>query len=570
MNIKRYKHAILGLCCLSAFTACSDMLDTTSEMVEYDNSLSMPEDSLYSVMGIIKKMQVLADRTVLLGELRADLMTPTDRATTAIKDIARYDFNADNVYNNISDYYAVINNCNYFLAHADTLLQRLGKKIFEREYAVVKTYRAWTYLQLAKVYGRVPLVTTPVMTEEEAENAMQQNLVDINGVCDYFINDLRQYVDTDQPLYGMIDERNSLKFFIPVRVLLGEMCLWTGRYPEACQYLSQYLTMKNKPVYTGTRSTYWSVGTSLDFINAGIVTSSTSWLSLNADENISVIPMEKSEFDGVKSRLEDVFESSLNNDYYFQVTPSAGIMSLSAAQDYVYEVLSSGGIPTDTVRAPKVGLYRDYYRGDLRLGGVYSYRTVNRGEMSPYSPNVQYIDKTPSDFVTIYRVQYVYLMFAEALCRAGYPESAFCILKYGLRQQNIQRYIDERERVAIGDLLNFPDDVFTALNTQGIHARGCGDVRCDNLFRLPEPPAQLQAYEDTVQYRIPLVEDMIINEMALEMAFEGYRFYDLMRVAKRRDDMSYLALPVAMRNGTRDEGMYNLLMDENNWYLPKR
>lgn len=58
--------------------------------------------------------------------------------------------------------------------------------------------------------------------------------------------------------------------------------------------------------------------------------------------------------------------------------------------------------------------------------------------------------------------------------------------------------------------------------------------------------------------------------MALEMAFEGYRFYDLMRVAKRRDDMSYLALPVAMRNGTRDEGMYNLLMDENNWYLPKR
>ena len=61
---------------------------------------------------------------------------------------------------------------------------------------------------------------------------------------------------------------------------------------------------------------------------------------------------------------------------------------------------------------------------------------------------------------------------------------------------------------------------------------------------------------------------MIINEMALEGAFEGYRYYDLMRVALRRNDPAYLAKPVARRSGTVDAALESLLMDPKNWYLP--
>ena len=56
--------------------------------------------------------------------------------------------------------------------------------------------------------------------------------------------------------------------------------------------------------------------------------------------------------------------------------------------------------------------------------------------------------------------------------------------------------------------------------------------------------------------------------MALEGAFEGYRFYDLMRVALRRGDPSYLAMPVSRRNGDVDETLRSLLMNTANWYLP--
>ncbi len=572
MKIYRYMKAALALCLLAPVASgCSDMLDTESDMVEFveDNTLSTPEDTLYSVMGIIQRMQVIADRTVLLGEVRADLMAPTNKATTAIKQMAAHDFTTDNPYNSIADFYAVINNCNYFLANVDTAFVRLGKKIFEKEYAAVKTYRAWTYLQMAKIYGKVPLVTAPVLTEAEAALAMNKDISDITAICNYFIDDIKPYVDQYFPQYGTMDIFNSKKFFIPVRVLLGEMCLWTGRYQEAATYLNQYLTMKNEPVSTGTTRVTWYVS-DLNFATGFITSSgfSTDIASHNNVENISIIPMEDSEFDGVKSLLANVFESTINNDYYAQVVPSQGLLDLSAAQNYVL-LNQTSDTQKDTIYAPKTNLRDNLMRGDVRLYGTYSNNIVNRSETSRYSSEVQSIKKLTERFVSIYRVQEVYLLYAEALCRAGYPESAFCILKYGLREQMIERHISEKERELAAAFLNFSDEDFSEWNTRGIHSRGSGDIECDDsLYVIPTPMDSLASYEDTVQYRIPLVEDMIMTERALELAFEGRRYYDLMRIAMRRGDNSYLAAPIANRTGVKDEVMYNQLMDDNNWYLP--
>jgi len=65
------------------------------------------------------------------------------------------------------------------------------------------------------------------------------------------------------------------------------------------------------------------------------------------------------------------------------------------------------------------------------------------------------------------------------------------------------------------------------------------------------------------------LENQIIEERARELAFEGERFYDLMRVAKRRGDPAYLADKVASKfSGSEAENIRSLLMNEENWYLP--
>ena len=75
-----------------------------------------------------------------------------------------------------------------------------------------------------------------------------------------------------------------------------------------------------------------------------------------------------------------------------------------------------------------------------------------------------------------------------------------------------------------------------------------------------------------LNYQIEKVEDLIMQEEALEFAFEGYRFYDLMRVALRRNDPSYLADKVYQRKGAENVGVMRAaircdLTDTRNWYL---
>ena len=543
-------------------TACSDMLSTESEMVEFekDNTLNHPTDSVYSVLGIIGKMQIIADRTVLLGEVRADLMETTEAASADLKRIANFQFSEQNKYNTISDYYAVINNCNYFIANVDTALQRRGRNIFQYEYAAVKAFRAWTYLQLAQIYGAVPLVLTPVMTELEAQRAMEQERKGIMDICQYFINDLTPYAEVDLPRFGDINGMESQRFFIPMRALLGDLCLWAGQYQEAARWYHNYLTEKKNPILLNyTNRIQWN--NISEFVRP-----IDSYSTPNTQEVISYIPMEQRVFDGVVSDLPNIFNSTEENRFYFQLEPSIALRQLSAAQTYCLE--NKTATQTDTIYVPKNGLSQEILVGDLRLYSNYKSSSVVRDAYSEYGTANQTIQKISRQFVPTYRKSMVYLRYAEALNRAGFPQSAFTILKYGMCQENVLAHVDSIEQKRAGELIAFDANVFTKEQTIGIHSMGSGDTQDNAFYILPEPSTPLASRQDTIDYQIPLVEDFIVNEMALEGAFEGYRFYDLMRVSLRRNDPSYLATPISLRLGIKDESLFTLLMDTKNWYLP--
>lgn len=563
--LKRFNFYILAAALL--LTGCADLMETDSELVEYekDNHLDSPSDSVYSVMGIVYKLQTIADRTVILGEVRGDLTTVQAAASKDLKDIANFTVDTENAYNRISDYYAIINNCNYFLTNVQKDLVRHDRTVFEREYAAVKGFRAWTYLQLAQIYGEIPLVTEPLLTEDAAQKAMNQSPVGINEICNYFIDDLKPYVDTPVPGYGNIDERPSKKFFIPIRALLGDLCLWAGRYEDAAKYYHDYLALRTNPVTTGTQHAYW---TDIDTKEFRLVNDN---LSFGGNECLCAIPMEISEFYGIQSNLPNIFNSTNLNMQYAQVMPTQRLRDLSAASDYCYVQTKVDG-SLDTLYAPKENLTKKELIGDLRLGALYTNTVSSQERFGRVSNEYQTIDKYSLSLeeVNIYRANMVYLRYAEALNRAGYPQSAFTVLKYGLYPDMVAKHVDSLEQVKAGTLIDFDVTLFTADNTQGVHSRGCGNAECDTLYRLPMPAAgEAATRQDTIDYQIPLLEDMIINEMALEGAFEGYRYYDLMRVALRRNKPEYLADPISMQNGKQDDELRARLMDKKNWYLPR-
>ena len=566
-KIKRIGSLLLGATLFtihySLFTSCSDLLETNSELVEFeeDNTLNHPTDSVYSVMGIINRMQLIADRIVLLGEVRGDLVTTTEAASADLKRLAQFDFTEKNKYNQVSDYYAVINNCNYYLAYVDTALQRRGRTLFKYEYAAVKAFRAWTYLQLVKAYGEVPLVTTPLMTELQAREAMNQPRTGITDVCNYFIDDLAPYAMTELPQFGTINGMDSQLFFIPMRALLGDLCLWAGRYEEAARWYNSYLNDPRHPVTMNYSSRIqWTSISEFQRPRDGYSVDNTR-------EVLTMIPMEERVFDGTVSDLRNIYCSTQENNYYYQLTPSAGMYQMSAGQIYCMEYKTE--TLTDTVYVPRSGLADDILVGDLRLYSNYSQSPiVGRDTWSEYSPIYQNIYKLTDSWVATYRRNMVYLRYAEALNRAGLPQSAMVILKHGLCAENVSLHIDSLERDRAGSLIAFDAAVFSRDNVIGIHSLGSGDSDCNAFYTLPQPATSLATRQDTINYQIPLVEDLIINEMALEGSFEGYRYYDLLRVALRRNDPAYLADPISLRNGTVNTSLRSLLMDPKNWYLP--
>ena len=677
-------------------TSCEDMFDIDDEL--HTTNLA-PQDTIYQMMGIINRIQCLADRTVVLGELRADLVeVDPEVATAALQNVINNDIDTENEYNQVADYYSVINSCNIYLANVDSLQMSHNKRKYEREVQAVKTFRAWTYLELAKVYGKVPFVLEPVTAVGTADDivADQSNRADMNQICSYFIEDLLPYASKtiDMPNYGTINGFPSTEFFISARLMLAELYLWRGSftqnkadYVEACRYYHDFFCYPSHFVNTGLASVTWG-STNRTFDR----TPSDNYSGQISTDVICYMPLDTCDYNGNWSNLYAIFNSQYVNNYYVPVYPSQRIREISRSQVYCLYSETAGRRDT-TYSTVKEEWEDSIYKGDLRFSAIYRPSAVSDKYSKVYSKERQHIMKwatSEGNFgpdnkvksIGYFRKNIVWLHFAEALNRAGFPETAFAILKYGISPTTISRQVsrferDRLEQVATyfnGNLASWPQlysggtssgfyalaDVTTnsTQTMKGIHSRGCGDSEYNDLYALPRDSAiwaeydQLSGVADSLadaynalysakmlnkEYR-PLsdeefetverersyifydggtmdryiftfaadsdsiaffglqdarleaylaateaeekayeaqspdypafVEQLVLNEEALEGMFEGLRFYDLMRHALWVGDKDYIANQVAKRKGSAEYDDRADKLRGGNWYLP--
>lgn len=607
----------IALCSvLGVFTACEDMFDVTSSSVQYEGSheLNSPADSLYSVIGILSKVQGIADRTVLFGELRGDLVDENVNTENDLREIINHRVSPENSYYNYNEYYAVINNCNYFLSKVDTTVLVSNQKVLLREYAVVKAIRAWTYLQMTLIYKSVPFITEPILTVVDAEK--EYPYYTFEDVCDYFIADLLPYVDTEYPNYGEINKVKAEQMFFPIRLLLADMYLWKQDYTNALRYYVEYMDKANLGTMNNGIEVFSFNSTTNDITGFMYYSSST--------ENITVIPMSESKLNGTTTNLNNIFSATDVNEGKRPVNPSYAWKELADMQVYAYELNAT------TMRHLSCGdlrAYRDYGQ-EKWTDGSYSPNLPQDEEWYKVDVESKYLVNSKYSMnynLPVYTVGNVYLRMAEALNRLGDCANAFSILKNGIVEVQV-----------IDGTISFTVPTADNDSYAGIHARGSGSVAKSVEFVIPDyadfVPSSVDPTEiyyvvndtlydvstgvvgDTIvysttyhstdegtygmheyfewrspdrkkdkespdtliitrypkNYLVEKVEDLIVDESALETAFEGKRFYDLMRVAQRRNDPTYLADKVARRRGgahARNEELFIRLSNVENWFI---
>jgi len=568
---------------LGVTTSCDDMLDKGNDYVIYsdDHKLVNPADTVTSVMGILNKLQGIAIRTNLLGEVRADLVVVNDNATSDLKELAELSVSDDNQYNLPRDYYAVINNCNYYLANVDSTAGNANRneKYFEKEIAQVHSIRAWTYLQLALVYGKVPFVTEPVITKLQSEE--QYPMYDITQICDYFIDDLKPYYGKPYPEYTNIgDDIDPKMCFFPTQVVTADLYLWKAVVTQDKEmakqaaksyydYIMWDLNGKSN-LYTDINRFYWS-GQSLyadQYLSPSSTTlSSTIWGRLHC-EDITKIPMDSASADGYYNELRNLYNTTNHTELIeASISPSDIIKSLSRSQTYVdYDTYRNVvEVTPDKFTDEQV---EKGYVGDLRYQHNY-YERTQKYNSKEY--DFQYISKHNSQHISIYRTSQLYLRLAEALNYAGYPRFAKQILTMGLSNNVISNevapyYVNTSDSAFIA-YFNFNNNDFlpyaqsytlntneygivesvtpvitssTHVNTLGIHSRGSGMAFLNENYA---PVAPI----DSIATNYPFELQEAIPELPIKPE----------EVAKPADTPLTFEEWAEIARGTKDEEHYN-------------
>ena len=570
--VKTIKVLFLAGVVLTA-TSCEDFMSTESNryMEVEDNLINSPNDTVYSILGILYQVQQIADKYVLMGELRGDLLDVTSKTKADVRSLNNHSVDpATSDFTDTSDFYAIINNCNYFISRADTSVSVRGLKSFVREVHAAKTIRAWTYLQLGLNYGKVRYFSDPILSVDDLNKNLPE--LSVEQLVDTLIAELHTLnplVNVEIPLYGSINDVATRYLFINTRFLMGDLYLWRGGmkqdvadYENAARYYSRLildgeLELRDFSVswindtYKSTFDTWSSI-----FLN-----------STSSFEVISLIKLTNSTYNGTRSELNIMSENQ-------ELTISSAYQALSDQQ--MYALRESSG----TVK---------YTTGDLRIKGALVNNNIDiNNTPDPTAIPVQVIRKFRQNNIMIYRRALLYLRYAEAVNRAGKPSLAFAVLKYGLKAT----VLSNPAFVSPGDIVNaepyvtvFNNPLFNS--NSAVHSRGSGNSPFNAFYIIPDytrtetyndilgndsvgkatsPLILAQAEADSILF----VENAICDELALETAMEGNRFHDLMRLSIHRNDPAFLADKVAKKHTTNYSQYFNLLSNKQNWYLPMR
>ena len=413
--------------------------------------------------------------------------------------------------------------------------------------------------------------------------------------------------------------------FIPVDVVLGDMYLEAGNYDAAARHLITYLTSvaeQNTSNYLASMtSRYLTSGRTgamtdnelPDRNQISVTVTASEWNTIfsrnNLNDVVTYIPMASTAQNGKTTNLPLTF----GFDYYatpeekqrsgapyvdeIQLLPSDALNLLSDSTEYYYY---ASHIPqTDLFDSVRIS-----NAGDMRLRSIIHLEQDGDTVM-------QWIDKYKYATVFLYRVSTLWLRLAECFNRLGMPDAAFAILKDGINEYMLATYPDgsyqvdyltdeSRAKLQTSYRLLTPEflSALPTMGSYGIHSHGAGKAagdypglssnnipgsstyhagvspyRYDRIVgrKLAELAADGIPVGTTKQDTINAVEDLICDELALETAFEGNRWFDLRRMAEHKNQAAlygadyggrWLARKLAYKKPVKD------LSDPKNWYLP--
>jgi starch-binding outer membrane protein, SusD/RagB family len=576
-------------------TSCvdADTLDVLNASDAYRNV----EDANSAVKGLYSEVMELAEQTVVLNELRADLMDVTTNAGQDLQQISYFTSDESNSYVNVVPYYTVIQSCNDILANFDKMLadNKMTEDEYNEVYSDVMTVRCWTYFQLGTLFGKIPYITTPIesvdsLNVSESSYKTLDDLIPELISCMESLPTLEQYT-TSSELNTKFHGHSLNYYFINKRCLLAELYMWNGEYLNAARTIRDFHEVYESTAFRYKDFVYVYQGS---FVGAYMITYTRyMWNDINSLVN-TWSNMYTLEMEDTYANYEHITCMTFDEDYD-PVYPFIRLFGDEGAGEYLLK-------PSQNVMDNYWGaqVQNNGFTFDGRgEGGSYKMDAQNRPVITKYlgdydasTPYVQ-----PGKWF-IYRSSWLNLLYAEACNRFAetyknvYAEDTTesyesirtlteAFLNSGLSATYAFTKADgtsyPTDSVSIsgwdgGKYFPYPFS-FDARYSTVPYVRGewrdHGGIRQRvNL----EPVTYDSATTDLSEVRF--WEKSILDEMALETAFEGHRWTDILRIARRWNKeqagtgTTLLNNLIGAKFAKNGKAAPTFLDDESNWYLP--
>ncbi|BAV07110.1 hypothetical protein SAMN05421788_102262 [Filimonas lacunae] len=581
---------IIGLLyCCAAVTACNKTFDKLPvNELDVSNAYRNVDDANSAVMGIYGKFMGLADRYVILNELRGDLLEYTDNADEYLRQISTHSVTADNPYASPRPFYELIINCNDVLKNFTLMYQskRLKEDEYNQRYSDIACLRSFLYLQLGIHYGdEVRYITDPLENVSALSDAGKFPKVPFNALLDSLINFTEaipfktqytaQVSGTVGPVLNMtLDGIPTNTFFIQKKMLLGELYLWKGNYTKAATYYREVM----------------EIGTPSGLSEGGLGLYKLAWGGANHYVTYYVVNNAPSLAydDGWRMIFNRGYDASYGYEWLWALpydskfkpdnpliqlfSPIGGKYLLKPSQAVVDNWHSQLQNPRFGVGTISYGQFTDA-REPLSIRNLNGQPVVMKYLYNyiDYATNTALNPFTKNGKFYLFRQTQLHLHFAEAANRDGYYKLASAISDQGLGAT----FAPPVQSPAITDMTLWQNSLmlpapynFDARNSDNVpYFRGMWYRHIGVRRRVGLVPNVVSAGDSLIS-----IENNIINEEALENAFEGTRWPDLLRIALRRNDPAFLADKVYAKllkdNIPNAAAIREKLMQKNNWYLP--
>ncbi len=553
MKLKFKIITIFTVMCGITLSSCDNYFDiATEDMLDVSDAYKEKSTVYAGMMGLAATFRETADHHIILSELLGDLMKPTTSAPDECWDVYRYKATNGNNFASPAPYYKLIINCNDFLKHTIAYNKNypsaLATNVYRGMISSALTYRAWSYLQIGKIFGEAVYYDV-VFTDDNEE--MPSKVMKLDELVEELIYNLKNGVDgvngfqtldwntLISPQNTYTDETWS-RVSIAADVLLTELYLWAKDYTNAAKTALNYVSnsgsnFKLDIFQSNNNNMMWYKMFTSPFSSDAIKEVCT-YVPFNFEKRQT-------------SNLQYYFSSLAPNVYYFMPTPYAQMRFLNQITGESKNELTG-----------ETGLVRgsDTYR----RSGTFIYENGKSVIAKYHQDKKNYEHDSP---IYIYRAPEIYLMIAEALGGLGGETNiaaADSIISVGLKSSwKTDHFEKPFEAPIFGTSLN----VFPGI--RGRAKMGADFIRYHVDTVIYPGKTEVEKIQKANREKFVL-DSLIAEETALELAYEGKRWFTLMRIARNTENPAFLAQQAAKKFDTGEGQLYEKwLMNPENWFI---